>query len=513
MTEADIRKKLYKYLAKRFPHLTPISEEEHVKYGTQYGFIDILARDDSNNLVIIELKKTNVASRQAIHEVIKYTEFLKETYAVNDDEIKIIIMSTEWKELRIPFSKFCASNDMYEIEGIQLNIDSKANYISHSIIQPIKLTNRRLFSARHLYAFYKKESSMKRGVESFNKVMKTKKISDYVLLVLKRPENIEYPHNHKFIIYFAMLSQTKEKYEKIFSELDKDGESEYLARSSYDMLGLASYEKALNLMAPLPESDDMIEQGKPLYLDMLILKEKWKLKKVIKRGRLEKNILLDDVIVDELIEYTGNGNVIYFDKFNITDKRKLKKAKDTAKRLLSNNDLWKNQFSTCISQLEEENDKENEVTIEIYNPTNILLSIYQEVKFVQESVNTAMPFFKISIPNKKISYFGTLIWKKNKTYSLDNILDSFYVKNDLDKQKGFFMCSQTNHIAMHDKILEYLNLEYNTLRIKDDIKTIFYNGSFRTPSKDVITIIDFIHHEQKFCIETTNKFEKALLSI
>ena len=75
------------------------------------------------------------------------------------------------------------------------------------------------------------------------------------------------------------------------------------------------------------------------------------------------------------------------------------------------------------------------------------------------------------------------------------------------------MCSQTNHIVMNNEILEYLNLEYNTLRIKDDHKTIFHNGVFKTPSSDLTTIVDFIHNEQEFCINTTNKFEKALLSI
>ena len=42
---------------------------------------------------------------------------------------------------------------------------------------------------------------------------------------------------------------------------------------------------------------------------------------------------------------------------------------------------------------------------------------------------------------------------KNKEYSLDEILKNYYVASDLDKEKGFFMCSQTNHIMMNDEIL------------------------------------------------------------
>ena len=102
MTENDIQKNLYEYLNLYFPDLAPIDKENHVKYDKKYCFIDILAKDKNNNFVIIELKKSDAAAREAIHEVIKYTEFVKKTYAVNDDEIKLIIMSTEWKELINP---------------------------------------------------------------------------------------------------------------------------------------------------------------------------------------------------------------------------------------------------------------------------------------------------------------------------------------------------------------------------------------------------------------------------
>jgi RecB family endonuclease NucS len=45
--------------------------------GTR-GFIDILAKDNKNNYVIIELKRTNEASREALHEILKYVEVLKQ---------------------------------------------------------------------------------------------------------------------------------------------------------------------------------------------------------------------------------------------------------------------------------------------------------------------------------------------------------------------------------------------------------------------------------------------------
>ncbi|HIF0959893.1 TPA: endonuclease NucS domain-containing protein, partial [Klebsiella pneumoniae] len=73
------------------------------KLGTK-GFIDIYAKDKQNNHVLIELKRSNQAARQALHEVMKYAEGVKLYFGANDDEIRIIIASTEWSELLVPFS-------------------------------------------------------------------------------------------------------------------------------------------------------------------------------------------------------------------------------------------------------------------------------------------------------------------------------------------------------------------------------------------------------------------------
>jgi len=44
--------------------------------GTR-GFIDILARDRHGIFVVVELKRSDKTSREALHEVIKYTELLQ----------------------------------------------------------------------------------------------------------------------------------------------------------------------------------------------------------------------------------------------------------------------------------------------------------------------------------------------------------------------------------------------------------------------------------------------------
>jgi hypothetical protein len=121
-------------------------------------------------------------------------------------------------------------------------------------------------------------------------------------------------------------------------------------------------------------------------------------------------------------------------------------------------------------------------------------------------VYTSLPFFKIEILNKDTYYIGTLIWTKTKEYDLDDILLRFYTNDIFDKDKGFYFCSQTDHIRENNNILEYLDLEYNTLKYSKDKNEVFYNGIFREVKSSTSTIYDFIDQEKLFCKKVVDEF-------
>ena len=105
--EAKIRDWLANNLSFISDDLQLIQKEYHLQntFGST-GFIDILAKDRYNNSVIIEIKRSNATARQAIHEILKYASLLKQNFKIKDSEIKAIIISTEWRELLVPYSDF-----------------------------------------------------------------------------------------------------------------------------------------------------------------------------------------------------------------------------------------------------------------------------------------------------------------------------------------------------------------------------------------------------------------------
>ncbi|MCD4667157.1 MAG: endonuclease NucS, partial [Sulfurimonas sp.] len=458
MNENTIREKLFSRLSTCFPNLTPLSQEVYLKIGNKKSFIDILAQDEDNNYVIIELKRTNQASRQALHEIFKYTEFVKKNYAVNDESIKIMIVSTTWDELLIPYSKFVSKNTFFDIKGIKLVVDTNGNCISHKEVKTLNINDELFFSPAQIYTFYNNKLSLDKGLQSYINLMKNKDIQDYLLIILKNSEQtIEYDENFEYIIYFIMLRKTKEEYEKIL-DIINDDETTYLAHRDFYKFGLSSYEKAINLSS-LPYSDDLTKNAKPLNLDTLIYKELWEIIEIKRYGRLENNILPDEILLKESLGFNGRGDMIYEDDIYLSETNKVNKLKEKSKFLLDNNEMFKNQFTIIIDNILSNNSQDTRVKVIIYNTTNILLSLYQELEFCKDSTAmTSLPFFQIEVDNT--IYLGTLIWGKSKEYNFQETFNTIY-SDGID----FFNKTQTSHIIENNDILEYLDLEYNTIKI------------------------------------------------
>jgi RecB family endonuclease NucS len=103
--EAAIRDELAKRLELIEPGLTLVKTNFPLPnaHGTR-GFLDILARDTTGMLVVIEIKRSDSTAREAIHEVLKYVELLRRERGMANDRLRAIIVSTTWRELLVPFS-------------------------------------------------------------------------------------------------------------------------------------------------------------------------------------------------------------------------------------------------------------------------------------------------------------------------------------------------------------------------------------------------------------------------
>lgn len=80
------------------------------------GSLDILAKDQFGNFVIIEIKRSNQSARQALHELSKYIALFLEDQKVELRKIRCFVVSTEWHELDVPLS-FFRDNSPVDVKG------------------------------------------------------------------------------------------------------------------------------------------------------------------------------------------------------------------------------------------------------------------------------------------------------------------------------------------------------------------------------------------------------------
>ncbi len=115
------------FLAKRLqliePGLTLVDREHYLKNAQgAAGFLDIFARDARDRLVIIELKRTDAAAREAIQELFKYVALIREKYLVREVEYRLVLLAVEWRELAIPYSEFVKTAP-FEVSAAKIVLD------------------------------------------------------------------------------------------------------------------------------------------------------------------------------------------------------------------------------------------------------------------------------------------------------------------------------------------------------------------------------------------------------
>lgn len=176
MKESALRDLIAQQINKLKPGLTLLQKEQYIpsKHGTK-SFIDLYAKDEKGCHVLIEIKRSATASRQAIHEVNKYVERVKQYFGAKDSEIHVIIGSTEWTELLLPFSRFYADAS-FSIEGIQIDISEDNINFQVQPIVPLPIVQGRFIAPWHNVYWYADNNAFQQGIAAIERAYQQKGI-------------------------------------------------------------------------------------------------------------------------------------------------------------------------------------------------------------------------------------------------------------------------------------------------------------------------------------------------
>lgn len=521
MLEAPLRDLLASQICTLEDGLVVLNTEAYLPsaIGTR-SFIDILAKDARGRWVLIELKRSNAASREAIHEIYKYVEAVKGHLGARDDELRAIIVSTEWKELLVPFSRFVRDTSI-SVSGVKISISGPDKAITAELVQPLRLTSGRVLSPWHEISLYASDERLAQGLASYDASCKAKGINDFIMVELKAPEGFYESsvlataaslhairggtgelteeeiadvagkmNRLDHMIYFVPQLQTAEEYlEMIRADPEQYEEAkEFSDHMEGEELLCSLQGYALNAS---PKVDrDYFEIGYPAkFRSKLLEDEAWTITKIHRRGAFARNtVLTDETILGEIEGDAGTSGQRLKRTIRLSDKAEFAQLLKDVDEALPNNPVW---AGMVRAQLEEARTDFPSGTAEtsIFAPSTGLMTIFFAT--TQETGINYVPNYIILIRHKEDvcrAYVGQLLAADDTTQSpeaFSDILTKYY-----NEDLGCLLLNMTwgGYETRDIDILEDLGLIYDSFRcdIRGEEREFFRMRNSRWRSVDQI---------------------------
>lgn len=517
MLEATIRDLLANQLNILEAGLTLVKAEQYIpaNAGTR-SFIDLLARDAQGRWVLIEIKRSDAAAREAIHEIYKYVEAVKKHLGARDDEIRVLIVSTEWKELLIPFSRF-AHDTSISVLGFKIDVDELIQVISAIQIDPLPFNSGRVLSPWHEISLYSSYERMKEGIDSYDASCAAKSIHDYIMIEMVAPEGFyeasvkatakilkglhgidEAPTEDEiaetsgrmerldYLIYFVPQLLSADEYMRIIESGDAGTLEE--AKELRDVLEgdeLLNTLQGYALSASPKVSRDYYEIGYPAkFHNKLLSDEGWTIACIHRRGAFERNHgLSDQTILDEIAGEAGTSGQRLKRSIALNEKAQFAQLLRDLEGCLPNNPVWKQMLQQQLQ--EAKTDFPNgSVDLSVFAPSTGVFTLF----FVVAMENGVLycPSYSLKVREGETSrrlYIGELMPVKDVPLGSDaftRVLKKYY-----DGELGNLLLSMTwgGYESSDIDILDDLDLMYSSFRcdlIEDECR--FYrmtNGRWR----------------------------------
>lgn len=371
MNEHDIRNDLVTKLELIEPGLTLIKAEYKLDnaHGAK-GFIDILAKDRFGNRVIIELKRSNAAARQAIHEIFKYIALYKEQQRVAHSQIRCIIVSTDWHELLSPFSELHRSMHI-QLEGVKIRVDDEGQVVDAEAVDPVEPSPpAKTFRSHHVFLYVDKEDRDRSIDKTINAFKESGGTAAFALAVDCDDGSDHVVYRHALYLVPVEITDDAEAAirQKIFDEggndLSESGDLSFQVQERFgeDMI--------------LDVNADTYEIGYPeKFFGLFDLG--WRATSARRFGNVPDEIAADDDEVLRWIAGVEGANSQQFEK--VTSPRfhlDWNEAIEAIQYCLKGNEIWMKATEEFCNRVSKELPKAT-VSFQIFNPQNLAIAMFK----------------------------------------------------------------------------------------------------------------------------------------
>lgn len=330
------------------------------------GRIDIIARDRFGNYLVIEIKRSDQAARHALNEIFKYTGLFRRNQGLDETKVRLFVVSTDWHELLLPLSEY-AETAAYAVDGFAIIASPDGTVKSATAVT---LTPRpkgiSLSRIQGIYLFEKREMC-DQSASALGTAVRRVGIQDFVILRCDHDgSNSHVVFPHALYLCFSSPFRTLSKAEiarlkckvEWDDELDEPEEN-FLCAVNADSESLC----------------DTFEIGYPEKLTNL--ERTWCISVLVREGRLNQSVsLLTDEELVRLAKRVEGGSHYYYGKISSPRlKAAWRQMLNDLRLALKGNRHWETVLPVLLKKIEAETPQAT-VSISLYNPCNLLLSLY-----------------------------------------------------------------------------------------------------------------------------------------
>ncbi len=495
MKESALRDMIAQNIGRLKSGLTLLKKEQYIPAGQgTTSFIDLYAKDEQGRHVLIELKRSEAASRQALHEVTKYAERIKSYFGVKNTELLIIIASTDWGELLLPFSRYTADSS-FSVEGFRIVLNQDETDFTALPVSPLPLTQGRFIAPWHNVYWYTDKAAMEQGIRSIQAAYANKGLEDFVLVTFYLPD----PHTpqerqtafrmqvaemagvdaselsplpefpvYEYMIYSAWQILSRDACLHIL-QTDADAFSEALEvlPSMEEEEALCYLHESIESIDPTPERG-FYEIGYPSKFAAFMEAENCQEYTLLRYGSFKRNSLLSDAeIYHELAGSNGESGQGLTCTISMNNTAQIKTLHENLHTILAENPPWQSHMQRILAEIQADF-PEAEAELHIFNPCTGILTIYYAM--TKENGASYLPCYQILIKNPQPVrlYFGAL-QDCGSAMTFQQILHTYYHGS---MEELLLPVIWGGKEERDNDILEALGLMYRSFRV-DMSKDVF----------------------------------------
>ncbi|MFG2999460.1 endonuclease NucS domain-containing protein [Streptomyces sp. NPDC048340] len=429
-------------LANRLPLIEPSLRLIGTEYplpnahGTR-GRIDILARDGHGSWVVIELKRSDSTSARALHEVTKYAELLQQEMGLRKDRIRAMIVSTTWRELRVPVSNM-ARDWSHDLRGYQLTLDDNGVPVRADRVEFLEAAVPPRVTPHHFIYYYNSPEGRTQGWHEI--LGRAAEAGAHDLLAadfrrISQRDLVVAPYG----LYFAIGRLDPEEAP---AWLDGSGVDSYEETGGYPLEYSALCRITKHVFAAGYDS------ARPGVLRHLAENPQWEIEgyraagKFAKRTSLDERDLLRELNGDE----EGIGEVLYTGSARTTDRGRWPAFREESRMCFAGNPDWERLVARWLDDVSADG-VERDVMLHVYNPCDLIRSLVHGwpdklsnlvpmtfgTALTQDGVNRTIhgSLYWDGIPHTDVAGRARLVYRDAMHWQTHRLMDEAWV-TDLD---------------------------------------------------------------------------------